>query len=258
VKRIITALAGMFGYEIRRKSTRQRELEAEARPAIAQVRPYTMLPPLRLLSLYDQVAHCDRHGLSGALVECGVWKGGAVALMALANQRHGKTRRHLHLFDSFQEICMPDAAVDGAQAVKEASRFSHDGIKGQLVSLKGFYDGIGGPGTLEENRRLLEQTIHYDPAFIHYHVGWFQDTMPRDAGSLGPVALLRIDGDWYASTKVCLDNLFDRVVPGGFVIIDDYGTYEGCRKAVDEFLERRGIVAYLHTVDAGCCYWVKS
>jgi len=221
---------------------------------LAVVRASTMLPEARLVSLNDQVVFCDRHGIEGAFVECGVWKGGAVGLMALAASEP-KTRP-LHLFDAFTDICEPDPAVDGAKAVEEASRIAAP--VGRLKPMEGIYDSIGGHGTLEECRALIERTIGYPADRVHYHVGWFQDTVPQDAASIGPVAILRIDGDWYASTKVCLDHHFDKVVPGGFVIIDDYGTYEGCRKAVDEFLAQSGVAAFLHRVDNGCHYFVKA
>ena len=68
---------------------------------------------------------------------------------------------------------------------------------------------------------------------------------------------MRLDGDWYASTKVCLDCLYDKVVSGGFVIVDDYGYYEGCRKAVDEFIDKKRVEVFLSQIDYGCVYWIK-
>ena len=83
-------------------------------------------------------------------------------MMALANLRKGEARRYLHLFDAFQEICEPDAMVDGERAVREVLHFTgrsgHD--KGRLKPLTGIYDSMGGPGTLEENKHLLERDIH--------------------------------------------------------------------------------------------------
>lgn len=227
------------------------ELEDEATAAIHVVRGHTMLSKRRLVTLYQQVAYCERNGIPGAFVECGVWKGGAMGLMALANLQTVHARRTLHLFDAFKEICEPDAAVDGEQALRETRPFTEGGAEGQgaLRPLVGIYDALGGPGTLAENRQLLERTIGYPPEMVHYHVGWFQETLPAVHETIGPIAILRLDGDWYASTKICLEYLFDKVVPGGIVIIDDYGTYEGCRRAVDEFLASRDVKGYLHNVD---------
>jgi hypothetical protein len=215
-----------------------------------------MVSEAGLRSLYEQVLHCETRNIPGAYVECGVWKGGATGMMALANLQHGEARRQLHLFDSFQEICEPDARVDGERAVRETQEWSKGGTFGRLVPLQGFYDAFGGPGTIAENRDLLEQQIGYDPAFVRYHEGWFQETIPRDHADIGPVAILRLDSDWYASTRICLEFLFDKVVAGGFVIIDDYGTYDGCRLAVDEFLSNRRLPLLLNRVNQDIHYLI--
>ena len=247
-------LLSRAGYEISAKPLPAYGERETFERHLAIVRNNTMLPETRLLSLHDQVIFCEKNGVEGAFVECGVWKGGAVGLMALAANE--PKERSLHLFDAFTDICEPDPAVDGRKALEEASRIAVP--EGRLKPMEGIYDSLGGHGTLEECRALIEGTIGYPPDRLHYHVGWFQDTMPVDAPAIGPIAILRIDGDWYASTKVCLDNLVDRVVPGGFVIIDDYGTYEGCKKAVDEFLEQSPDQPFLHRVDNACHYFVKA
>ena len=263
MKRAVKKMLGILGFDLTR--TRRSVLETnlglderlgyehedEATACISIIQHNTMLSKRRLVTLYQQVAYCERYEIPGAFVECGVWKGGAMGMMALANLQTGKVRRHMHLFDAFQEICEPDAAVDGQRALSEVQQLTgrggHD--KGQLQPLTGIYDFLGGPGTLEENRQLLEKTIGYPAELLHYHVGWFQETLPSDCEAIGPIAILRLDGDWYASTKVCLEYLFDKVVKGGIVIIDDYGTYDGCKLAVDEFLLSRDMKYYLHSID---------
>lgn len=261
IKPLLKSVIGRLGYELRRKEDRSRlgyELEEQALAAIRKIRPFTMLPPERLITLYQQAAHCETAGVRGAFVECGVWKGGGVALMALANLDHGAERRDLHLFDAFTDICEPDQAVDGERAVREVKAWGKGGgVDGKLAPVTGFYDSMGGAGTLDGNKELLEKLVGYPANRLHYHVGWFQDTLPKDAAGIGRVAILRLDGDWYASTKVCLEHLYDQVVDGGFVIVDDYGAYDGCRKAVDEFRRRRGITAYLNHIDGEARYWIK-
>jgi hypothetical protein len=261
IKKILRSALGKLGFEVRRIGPERLgyEIEEEALAAAAKVRPYTMLSPERLITLYQQAVHCETANVPGDFVECGVWKGGSVALMALANLKRGKARRRIQLFDAFSEICEPDAKVDGERALQETAQLSPGaGTSGKLKALTGFYDTMGGPGTLEGNKDLLERVVGYDGRFLEFHKGWFQDTLPKDAPSMGPIALLRLDGDWYASTKVCLDFLYDKVVKGGFVIIDDYGTYEGCRKAVDEFRAARGITDFLSHIDQTGRYWIKS
>ncbi|MBK8316964.1 MAG: hypothetical protein IPL01_24325 [Acidobacteria bacterium] len=101
------------------------------------------------------------------------------------------------------------------------------------MAVTGFYDSLG---TLEINRELLENRIGYDPSFLHYHKGWFQDTLPAESSQVGDSSsqtrrrLVRID-------QGLPRHLCSKSRPGGFIIIDDYGCYEGCKRAVDEFLE---------------------
>ncbi len=270
MKQFIKKLINMIGFDlVRYRPPREvnlnideqlgYELEAEATVCINIVKSNTMLSKRRLVTLYQQVAYCEEYEIPGCFVECGVWKGGAAGVMALANLKKGTERRHLHLFDAFQEICEPDAAVDGERALREVreltGRVGHD--EGKLEALSGIYDSFGGPGTFEENQQLLERTIGYPKEFVHYHVGWFQNTIPVDHHNIGSIAILRLDGDWYASTKICLEYLFDKVTKGGIVIIDDYGTYEGCRRAVDEFMELKQVQAYLAPIDSDCRFFVK-
>lgn len=268
MKKLIGRLFSSLGFEIiRKRSPLESNLnldehlgydyEDEATECIKIVRNNTMLSKRRLVTLYHQAVYCEKHDVPGAYVECGVWKGGAVGLMALANLRRGRQRRHIHLFDAFQEICEPDESVDGQKAIQEVQMWAKGGMVGERKPLVGFYDSFGGPGTLDENRQLLEDVIGYDRHFLHYHRGWFQDTLPVDAATIGNIAILRLDGDWYASTKICLEYLFEKVVRGGIVIVDDYGTYEGCKLAVDEFMEKEKIQALLGHIDSDCRYWVK-
>jgi O-methyltransferase len=260
MKRFIKAAISSLGYEIRKseKEDGRRHDSAEARQCIEVIQRSTMVTHDALLSLFEQAVFCELNAIPGSFVECGVWKGGCIGLMALVNLKYGSSRRHIHLFDAFQEICEPDASVDGERAVREAREWSHEpGSSGRLRPLAGVYDRFGGPGTIEQNRELLEHDVCYPAQFLHYHVGWFQDTLPVDAGSVGDIAILRLDGDWYASTKVCLTHLYDRVVKGGFVIIDDYGAYEGCRKAVDEYVGSLSVPVFLSYVTEDCRYWIK-
>lgn len=271
MKKYLKKLFNRFGLDVIRSSSTVEsnlninerlgyELEDEAVECIYTVKNNTMLSKRRLVTLYQQVAYCEKNNIPGSFVECGVWKGGAMGLMALANLHTGVERRHLHLFDAFQEICEPDASVDGERAVREVCEFTKKGghNEGKLQPLTGIYDSFGGAGTLEENKNLLEKVIGYPVEQIHYHVGWFQHTLPNEHEKIDQIAILRLDGDWYASTKVCLEYLFDKVVVGGVVIIDDYGTYEGCRRAFDEFVTSRKIRLFLGSVDKDCRFFVKQ
>ena len=233
------------------------ELEKEVQTQIKIVQKYTMLTYPRMVSLYNQAVFCEHNAMDGAFVECGVWKGGAVGLMALANLCHGLKRRNLYLFDAFDDICEPDASLDGGTAIRELELLGcKAAASGRLRPIKGAYDSVGGHGTIEECRNLLHDTINYPEQNVIFVKGWFQNTLPAVSKRMEPIAILRLDGDWYASTKVCLEHLCDRVVSGGFVIIDDYGHYEGCKRAVDEYLKGKGLKCFLNYVDYSARYWI--
>ena len=260
VGKIANAALRPFGLRIGRTANIMPgyDFEREALGRIALIRANTMVSHECLVTLYQQVRHCEINDIPGSYVECGVWKGGAAALMALANLDYGKKRRPIHLFDAFDDICEPDPAVDGEKAIREAmdgAGVERGDLSGRLRPLVGVYSDRGGPGTVEEVATLMNQVVGYDDSCLNFHVGWFQNTLPT--AETGEIAILRLDGDWYASTKVCLEHLYEKVVPGGFVIIDDYGAYEGCRKATDEFMNNRHIRAYLNHVNVDCRYWVK-
>ena len=259
-KKLARSAIRSLGYNITRISSARTgyDFEPEAQDKISVVCGSTMISYECMVTLYQQVRHCEIHGVPGCYVECGVWKGGAAALMALANLSYGSERRHIHLFDAFDDICEPDPAVDGERALSEVEQWAgvrREELSGKLRPLVGVYDRRGGPGSVEEVSRLLEDRVGYDGRFLHYHEGWFQDTLPN--AETGEIAILRLDADWHASTKICLEYLYDNVVSGGFIIVDDYGAYDGCRKAVDQFMEMRGICAFLSHVNTDCRYWIK-
>lgn len=244
------------GFELKRAAEPAYVDASAIGEAEALIEKYTMLSHTRLVSLADQVVWCNRTGLEGSFVECGVWKGGAVALMAYMSKRSDREDRPLHLFDAFQDICPPDPAVDGEKALRETEKFGSF-EQGALKPLSGIYDSMGGHGTTEACREVIGKT-GYPAENVHFHVGWFQDTVFEAAKTIGPIALLRLDGDWYESTKICLEAFYDLVVEGGFVIFDDYLTYEGCKKAVDEFFQARGIDPFLIRADTSCYYVIKT
>lgn len=230
------------------------DMEEEASRAIQIVQGHTMLPYPRQIVLYQQAAFCEVHKIPGCFVECGTWRGGASGLMALANLARSEQRRHLHLFDSFEGLPEPRADKDGIEAIEWAQKHGA-GTEGRLVAIKGTYTSVG---SLDVNRQLLEQKVGYPNEFLHYHKGWFENTVPCDAPALGAIAILRLDGDWYESTRVCLANMYDLVVPGGFIIMDDYNAVEGCRRATDEFITERRLKVFLSHLDGHGRYWIKE
>lgn len=221
---------------------------------VAKVLPNTMLPMPRLFDLYDFVKVLNEENVAGNFVECGVWNGGAVGLMALANRRFPGPRRILHLFDSFEGLPQPterdqDVYAGYVEKAGEDRKTAED----DLTAI-GACKGEKQPQVED----FLVRRLRLPRDQLVFHVGWFQDTVPAAREAIGPIALLRLDGDWYESTKVCIDNLYDSVVPGGYVVIDDYGTFVGCRTAIDEFFAARAIKPKMKASDADCHYFRKE
>jgi len=227
--------------------------------SLLRVLPNTMVSAPRLMNAYECVRTIEEAGIKGAVVECGVCSGGCIGLMALASRRYGdKTRmfRTFHLFDSFQGL--PQPSLHDADVV-EAFRSAHPGVKPddgsdprQLVPIN-----VCAGSSAEEVESFLLDRLRIDPRQIVMHRGWFQETVPAAKESMGPVAILRLDGDLYESTKVCLECLYDRVTDGGFVIIDDYGTFEGCRDAVEEFFSGQNLAPDLIDIDGHGVFFQK-
>jgi O-methyltransferase len=214
--------------------------------AMFVARPYTMTLPERGRMLWDLCGDVFTRQVPGCLVECGVWRGGSAAIMGLA-ARHAGEQRLLHLFDSFEGLPQPDER-DGTKA----AAYSSGQASGALTSIHQCEAG------LEEVQKALLGKIGLPANQLRFHRGWFQDTLPMVAPTLGPIAVLRLDGDWYESTAVCLKHLYPLLSPGGVLILDDYYCWEGCRKATDEYREAHGITAPIVRTDIEAVYWVKD
>jgi O-methyltransferase len=190
---------------------------------------YTMLSSRRGRTLHRLASIVARDGVPGAVVDCGAWNGGSSILMAA-----GARERDVWVFDSFAGLPVP-GPQDGPKSTASA---------GKCV------------GSEQKVRSGFEQFA--DPSRLHIRAGWFEDTLGPAAGEIGQVALLHCDGDWYDSVRLTLETFYPRVSPGGFVVIDDYGTWPGARRATDEFRTRAGDRARLHRIDHTGRYWRKT
>ena len=205
-----------------------------------------MTSPERCSSLWNVCQNTIKQNVPGALVECGVWRGGSALIMGLVARRHNPVRP-LHLFDSFEGLPEPSAG-DGARA----DEYSGGKTGGKLVSIAKC------DATLEHVRTALFEEARLSPSNVFFHKGWFQDILPVEAKKIGNIAVLRLDGDWYESTKICLEYLYPLLSQNGVLILDDYFFWEGCRKAVDEYRSQHAISDRIVRVDKESCLWVKS
>lgn len=206
---------------------------------ILKVKPYTMISYLRLSNAYCLAKLAEENGSRGAFVECGVWKGGCVALMGFVAEQ-AKSGRKIWLFDSFEGLPAP-----GKKDTADKDGVSPEDHTNKCIA------------SMEDVEKIFFSILKLNRKNIVIRKGWFENTIPGAEKEIGPIAILRLDADWYESTKGCLDNLYDRVISGGYVIIDDYGFWEGCKKAVDEFLERRKLNVNLINIDKEGVYFQK-
>jgi len=186
---------------------------------LRRVLPHTMTSPARIVAVCSAVRYVEANNIPGAFVECGVWKGGSSMAAALTF----RTPRPLFLFDTFEGMTDPTAN----------DRHSASGqLASAMLRKADPHATIRCYSPLEEVKRNMDST-GYPPADISYIKGKVEDTVPAAAPE--QIAVLRLDTDWYESTRHELEHLYPRLSPGGVLIIDDYGYWAGARKAVDEY-----------------------
>jgi O-methyltransferase len=227
-------------------SERQRalaELAEEDRRLIEPALPYTMTSVARMQALVDGVRYCVARDIPGAFVECGVWRGGSVLTMLLTLIDLGEYERDVYLFDTFEGMTLPtenDVALDDESALatwKAAERSKQ----------QPWADEFGPQMFSEAQVREVVLATGYPAERIHFVRGPVEETIP-DQGP-GPIALLRLDTDWYESTRHELEHLYPCLAAGGVLIIDDYGHWKGARMAVDEYFSRVAKPILLNRID---------
>jgi Macrocin-O-methyltransferase (TylF) len=189
-----------------------------------KVRPFTMCGNARLRGLHRAVHYVVAKNIPGDLVECGTAQGGSASLMGLTLKRLGSPRT-LWVLDTFEGLPAPTAEDPD----REIAQLYTGSCRASVAEVSALFERLGILGECQ----LVK--------------GRFQETLP----AFGPrnIAVLHIDGDWYDSVRVCLEELFDQVSPGGVIQIDDYGHWKGARRAVDEFMKNRSIKGRLQRLD---------
>ena len=203
---------------------------------IKRVKPFTMTSNERLFGLIDAVKYILKADIVGDFVECGVYKGGSIMAIALALLRENCSDRDLYLYDTFSGMTEPtDADVD------LHGRRPTEWAKWPMAPIAEVKAAVYSTG--------------YPPGRIHFVEGRVEDTLPARAPN--NICLLRLDTDWFESTRHELLHLFPRLLPGGVLIVDDYGLYRGSRKAVDEYFSEIGVPVLLHRMDFSGRVWIK-
>ena len=224
-----------LGYDVQPviENVRQEDLEI-----IQKVRHFTMTGSARLAALTNAVRYIVQNRINGHIVECGVWREGSMMAAAYALISAGDTTRDLYLFDTFSGMTPPTAKD------RIFSGDSANDILARTPRREG--PGIWAIAGLEDVKANLYST-GYPRERIHFVEGRVEHTIPTS--SLSQLALLRLDTDWYESTKHEMIHLYPKVVSRGIVIVDDYGHWRGAREAVDEFFTSQEFRPLLQRVD---------
>jgi O-methyltransferase len=239
VQTLALRIAGALGYSVAPAGKYGLPVDFTAREIeeVRAVRAFTLTSPERIQALLAATEYVVQAGIPGEIVECGVWLGGSMMAVARTLCRMRESSRDLYLFDTFEGM---------TDATEKDRNYRGKDAAGLLARAGGKSADIWAVGPLAAVQRNMTST-GYPAERIHYKVGRVEDTLPREAP--GQIALLRLDTDWYESTRHELVHLYPRLAPGGVLIIDDYGHWEGAKRAVDEYIQAQGLKILLHRID---------
>ncbi|MBK9738942.1 MAG: class I SAM-dependent methyltransferase [Actinobacteria bacterium] len=251
-EQVVSSVARTFGLQVSRISSEGTRLPIEATPEdarlIASLRPFTMTSGERLWSLINAVRYVVDEDLPGDFAECGVWRGGSVMAMAKELTRLGRTDRRLWLYDTFAGMTAPtelDVEADTGKTAEQmmASTELGDGNNVWAHATRGDVEAnLATTGYPAENLVFVEGDVAVT----------LQESVPES------IALLRLDTDWYESTRLGLEVLYPRLVVGGVCILDDYGHWKGARTAVDDYFAAHGPRPFMHPIDYSGRVFVKT
>ena len=248
---LASSLARRFGLNVSRVSSAANRLPIEASPAdaelIASLAPYTMTSAERLWSLLESVRFLQAAGIPGDFVECGVWRGGSVMAMAGKLRSLGGTERRIWLYDTFAGMTDPDE--------RDVDHAGQSAVSLMRETDIGDGDNVWAYASRPDVETNLRST-GYPMTMFTIVEGDVVQTLAAHAPD--QIALLRLDTDWHASTRACLDVLYPRLVPGGICILDDYGHWDGARTAVDEYFAEHPPRPFLQPIDFSGRVFVKS
>ena len=206
-----------------------------------------MTTPERIASLCNAVNYLVKNKVEGDFVECGVWRGGSTMAAIDTLIKAGDKSREIYLYDTFEGMSEP-TELDKISTGTGANELMETSDKNDATSVWCY-------SALEEVQQNVG-TLKYPASKVHYVKGKVEDSIPGTIPQ--KIALLRLDTDWYESTAHELKHLYPLLVPGGVIIIDDYGHWEGARKAVDEYIEAEKLPLLLNRIDYTGRIGIKS
>jgi hypothetical protein len=238
-KSLRNAIYGESHLEIRWQGFRQRLRHPYATRHGAPPWPpraHTMLSAKRLNHLRHLVERTIQEQIPGDYIETGIWRGGACILMRGVLAAYGVRDRRVYCADSFAGLPPPDPKNPADK------RDRHHLFRELAISENIVRQNFAAYNLLDDNVVFLK--------------GFFEETLPQLSNER--FSLIRLDGDMYGSTLVALSNLYDRLSPSGFVVIDDYGALRSCAKAVHDFLDERGLRVEIRKIDESGVWWQKD
>ena len=244
MRKFLLKIVKRFGYKVTRfdnnAETRYTDIQDKVFWRFFNTcQPFTMTSVERMYTLYQATTYVIENDIPGDFVECGVWRGGSSLMVAQVLHHHRVTDRHLYLYDTFEGMSEPtqedlDFRGQKATVLLEAKKDEKETSVWCLANLA--------------DVKATMSTSEFPAANIHYIQGKVEATIPATLPA-GLIALLRLDTDWYASTKHELTHLYPRLSERGVLIVDDYGHWEGCRKAVDEYFLKEKKRLLLQRID---------
>jgi len=239
--RMLARLAAFRGYDLVQRASLPAypsDFAPEEISIYEMAQPYTMTSPERIISLIRAVDYVVRAEVPGDLVECGVWRGGSMMAVIATLQRLGAAPRNLRLYDTFEGMTSPTKRDYASRDGRSASEvLMNEDIRESATWAYAPLDVV---------KRNIAST-GYPDQLVHYIRGPVEETIPDRAPK--QIALLRLDTDWYESTRHELLHLYPRLASGGVLIIDDYGHWDGAREAVDEYIAANGLRLLLARID---------
>lgn len=218
------------------------DLDTGEREILEAVRGVTLANEFAIHALVQAVDYIVGRDLPGAFVECGTYRGGCAMAMAMRLEQLGVRDRDIYLFDTFEGMPKPERPDDRTTFAADGAKIGElfDNATADADAAAAWFEDV------EETARTNVESTGFPADRLHLVRGKVEDTIPDDAPD--EIALLRLDTDWYESTKHEFDHLYPRLCSGGVLVVDDYGAFSGARDATDEYFAEHGPVL-LHRVN---------
>jgi len=246
-KNLINKIADQMGYSIINNNQKIAELSKKDNDYIDLVSKFSMTPKIRIYNLLQALRHLKIKKIDGDYVECGVWKGGNVLLFKKFLENEDFSQRNIYAFDTFEGMTNPDENDFEINTNISATKLLKNDKKKET--------NVWGVCSLENVKKNISKYVN-NLENIHFVKGPVEITLNEAKNIPKKISLLRLDTDWYQSTKKELEALYEKVSSGGVIIIDDYGHWGGSKKAVDNFFSDKYV--WMHYVDYACRLIIKD